>query len=161
MFGNVENASLVAHMRSKQRQLARDIKCPQPPGSAIWPKSWKLDIYMVLQELISENPEVTRWIFKMNEFSNLNGLAYFDVDAKLVDDPTYLTLQTAHCYIAFASTTWESWEEFSHKLLKNGGVIEACAPQNLLLETRFVHLMINPDREIQIMGSNTMVYYLN
>ncbi|KAJ3349488.1 hypothetical protein HDU91_006384 [Kappamyces sp. JEL0680] len=151
MLGNVDVATSLAQKRSKQRHVAKEAGSMLPPGSIIWPKSKSVSICETVQDLRIKNPDVKTWVVKMNEYADGNGIAILNLGGDAGADPL------APSMVTISSPVWGSWEEFSQKLVKNGGVIEACAPADKHVEVVSVHLHIAPNQDVAVLGSNSMV----
>ncbi|KAH6560000.1 hypothetical protein BASA62_000275 [Batrachochytrium salamandrivorans] len=128
----------LSHKRSAQRELV--LKC----GAASAPDT-----------LLSDNPNIARWVLKMNTEMEGRGLAYFDVkdiyleeqylpekdivsfpgaarqsNSDYFQDSSIHSLKNALSrHIQFCrKDIWISWNHFMRSFLLHGGVIEACPP---------------------------------
>ncbi|KAH6594371.1 hypothetical protein BASA50_006619 [Batrachochytrium salamandrivorans] len=153
VFGSFEGFQKLSHKRSAQRELVLKSGAASAPGANIFTD--EMSLYTQIDTLLSDNPNIARWVLKMNTEMEGRGLAYFDVkdiyleeqylpekdivsfpgaarqsNSDYFQDSSIHSLKNALSrHIQFCrKDIWISWNHFMRSFLLHGGVIEACPP---------------------------------
>ncbi|ELT97689.1 hypothetical protein CAPTEDRAFT_178180 [Capitella teleta] len=153
-----------------------------PPG--------EYDVYSLpqLQEtlalLITENLEVSRWIFKLDDQFDGRGIAYVDVqehlpcykwatreaqrygekwNKKWAQEAAYIKIHqeilevlTQHAQ-PINKESYQDWNTFLHAFLCQGGIIEACPPSDSVTALT-VNMLIEPTGKIKVLMNGDQIH---
>ncbi|XP_057308463.1 IQ domain-containing protein H-like isoform X1 [Hydractinia symbiolongicarpus] len=135
-------------------------------------------IYETLARLVTENLNVTRWLFKMDNQVDGRGTAYCDVtpylsclEYALKEEERYgekwnkkwayesvyntILLEIPEILMNYATPdnkiVYPTWGEFLTHFLAQGGIIEACPPSDSTTSIT-ANVLIEPDGEIKILS---------
>ncbi|OAJ42773.1 hypothetical protein BDEG_26187 [Batrachochytrium dendrobatidis JEL423] len=184
VFGSLEVFAEFSHKRSTQRDFIS--KCPllSPPGLSHF--NDELDFYNKVNDLMTQNPSISRWILKIDHEMEGRGLAYFDVEDVLAqnefqadEDPEesetrrWLTTKNKDCFKHFLKPKlsncvricrkdlWVSWNCYVQALISCGGIIEACPvtvnPEINCIDYPIVHVVIEPDKNVRLVSSSLLL----
>lgn len=158
MYGTPSLALEFSHKRVKQRKFALESGSKVPPGFVFPPKSLSMGVIKVFSDLTNGNPSVTRWIMKMNDFGNGEGLAILTIPS-IIKRPVKFSQDDVSNNIQFISSAWNGdWRVFLKAFVTYGGLIEAYATTD---NPHYVaiHMDITPDLRLLSAGSNSLVCF--
>ena len=158
MLANEEVTSQLLHNHIKQRKVAISAEVLVPPALTTFED--ELSIYQALAQLMDENPNVKRWVFKMNGQLRGRGIAYIDTHYfEEVEDESEIPDIVSSNIVLVDFKAWQTWSTYKSAFLDNGGLLEAgiLGKEKMTAHCPVVHLMVQPDGELTVIGTSSVI----